>query len=76
MKTNRLRRRTINLDDETHRRCKLLASGMTLSISGWLRLMVRDIYERQVAIRGQKTWPSSSGASHGIDSSRLLNVAG
>ncbi len=60
MKINRLRRRTINLDDITHQRCRMLADAMTLSISGWLRLMVREIYEKQMAMQTQARPPSAA----------------
>ncbi len=54
MKTNRLRRRSINLDDVTHQRCRMLADAMTLSISGWLRLTVNELYEKQMATQRQE----------------------
>ena len=54
MKTNRLRRRSINLDDVTHQRCRMLADSMTLSISSWLRLTVKEIWEKQMIVQNQQ----------------------
>jgi hypothetical protein len=41
----RYQRRSINLDDVSHARCKALADDVTLSISGVLRLLIKKAYE-------------------------------
>jgi hypothetical protein len=45
MTVPRFKRRSINLDDISHDRCKVLAQELSTSISGLLRLLVRDAYE-------------------------------
>jgi hypothetical protein len=62
MKTNQLRRRSINLDDITHQRCRMLAENSTLSISAWLRLMVKQIYEKQQAVHVPSLTVEHSGS--------------
>jgi antitoxin component of RelBE/YafQ-DinJ toxin-antitoxin module len=47
MKDNRFKRRSINLDDATHEKCKALADDLGLSVSGFLRIMIRQAYEQQ-----------------------------
>jgi hypothetical protein len=46
--TNRYTRRSINLDDTSHDRCKLLAENMAISISGLLRIIINQAYEQQI----------------------------
>ena len=46
--TNRYTRRSINLDDNSHDRCKLLAEKMAISISGLLRIIIKQAYEQYV----------------------------
>jgi hypothetical protein len=41
----RFKRHSINLDDISHNRCKLLAQDLSTSISGLLRLLVKNAYE-------------------------------
>lgn len=43
--TQRYQRRSINLDDISHARCKALAQNVTLSVSGVLRLLIKRAYE-------------------------------
>jgi hypothetical protein len=47
--TNRYTRRSINLDDTSHDRCKLLAENMAISISGLLRIIIKQAYERHLS---------------------------
>jgi hypothetical protein len=46
----RFKRYSINLDDVSHDRCKVLAQDLSTSISGLLRLLVKDAFERQAQI--------------------------
>jgi hypothetical protein len=46
--TNRYTRRSINLDDNSHTRCKVLAEQMAISVSGLLRIIIKQAYERQM----------------------------
>jgi hypothetical protein len=41
------RRRSINLDDGSHERCKILADDMSLSISGFLRVLINETFMRR-----------------------------
>jgi len=45
MTTTRFKRYSINFDDISHDRCKVLAQGLSTSISGLLRLLVKDAFE-------------------------------
>ena len=45
MTTGQFKRHSINLDDISHDRCKILAHELSTSISGLLRLLVKDAYE-------------------------------
>jgi hypothetical protein len=45
MTTARFKRHSINLDDISHDRCKVLAQELSTSVSGLLRLLVKDAYE-------------------------------
>jgi hypothetical protein len=47
MTPTRFKRHSINLDDISHDRCKVLAQELSTSISGLLRLLVKDAYEHQ-----------------------------
>jgi hypothetical protein len=40
--SNRFTRRSVNLDDASHNRCKELAEDMAISVSGLLRLIIRN----------------------------------
>ena len=42
---SRFKRHSINLDDISHDRCKVLAQDLSTSISGLLRLLVKNAYE-------------------------------
>jgi hypothetical protein len=57
MTTNRYTRRSINLDDVSHNRCKALADEMAISISGLLRILIKQAYEQHNA-RAVKPLPS------------------
>ena len=46
-KTKPYVRRTINMDDETHRQCQALAGDLSTSVSGMLRVLVRAAYEQK-----------------------------
>jgi antitoxin component of RelBE/YafQ-DinJ toxin-antitoxin module len=46
MTTNRYTRRSINLDDASHNRCKALADEMAISISGLLRILIKQAYKQ------------------------------
>ena len=57
MKQNRYRRYSINLDDDSHTRCKAMADNMALSISGMLRILIREAFEdRQTYLTHR--WPA------------------
>jgi hypothetical protein len=43
--SNKYRRRSINLDDTSHARCRTLAADKALSISGMLRLIIKEAYD-------------------------------
>jgi hypothetical protein len=45
MTTARFKRYSINFDDISHDRCKVLAQELSTSISGLLRLLVKDAFE-------------------------------
>jgi hypothetical protein len=45
MTTTRFKRYSINFDDISHDRCKILAQELSTSISGLLRLLVKDAFE-------------------------------
>jgi hypothetical protein len=45
MTPSRFKRHSINLDDISHDRCKVLAQELSTSVSGLLRLLVKDAYE-------------------------------
>ena len=51
MTTTRFRRYSINFDDISHDRCKVLAQELSTSISGLLRLLVKDAFEDHKHIR-------------------------
>ena len=50
---NRYKRRSINLDDRSYSRCKELARGMSISISGLLRIIIKDVYEQHRFVETQ-----------------------
>jgi hypothetical protein len=47
MTTARFKRHSISLDDTSLDRCKVLAEEMSTSVSGLLRLLVKNAYENQ-----------------------------
>ena len=48
--TNRFTRRSINIDDDNFARCKRLAIDMAVSISGVIRLLIREACEKHVMV--------------------------
>jgi hypothetical protein len=48
MTLSRYKRYSINLDDSSHQRCKLLAEKMAISISGLLRIIINKAYEQHL----------------------------
>ena len=48
------KRRSINLDDRTYKRGKLLAKSQTVSLSALLRLLINGAYEQFPEISGQQ----------------------
>jgi hypothetical protein len=50
---NRFTRRSINLDDASHNRCKELAEDMAISVSGLLRIIIKEAYEEQIISKKQ-----------------------
>ncbi len=46
--TDHYTRRSINIDDDNFVRCKTLATGMALSVSGLVRLLIKDAYEKRL----------------------------
>lgn len=51
--TNRFTRRSINIDEENFLRCKTLAADMAGSISGVIRLLIKEAYEKRVIVLKQ-----------------------
>jgi predicted DNA-binding protein len=45
--SSRLKRYSINLDDSSHDRCKNLAHEMSTSVSGVVRILIRDAFEER-----------------------------
>lgn len=43
----RFKRYSINLDDDSHRRLKAMADDLFVSMSGLLRLIIKDAFEYQ-----------------------------
>jgi hypothetical protein len=50
---NRFTRQSINIDDDNFVRCKRLAIDMAVSISGVIRLLIKDAYEKHMMISKQ-----------------------
>jgi hypothetical protein len=51
--TNRFTRRSVNIDDDNFVRCKTLARDLAMSISGMIRLLIKQAYEKHVNIPNQ-----------------------
>jgi hypothetical protein len=45
---NRFIRRSINIDEENFVRCKILAADMAWTISGVIRLLIKEAYEERL----------------------------
>jgi hypothetical protein len=45
MQLTRYKRYSINLDDESRDQCGLLADNLTVSMSGLIRMLIRDAFE-------------------------------
>lgn len=43
--TTRYKRYSINLDDDSHRRFRALADDLSVSMSGLLRMIIKDAFE-------------------------------
>jgi hypothetical protein len=54
MASTTYKRRSINLDDKTYKRGKLLAKGQTVSLSALLRLLINGAYEQFRGIARQQ----------------------
>ena len=73
MKNNKLRRRSITFDDVTHQRCRVLANDMALSTSAFLRVLIKETYDK---FKNQEQGRASSSVTGtGIDLHRLSNPA-
>jgi hypothetical protein len=58
MTVNKFQRRSVSLDDVSVDRCKLLAKDLSTSMSGLLRLIIKDAFdEYQRIAREQKSNP-------------------
>ena len=47
----RYKRYSINLDDESHRQFRALADGLSVSMSGLLRMIIKDAFEQQLNLK-------------------------
>jgi len=54
MKNTLFKRRSINLDENSYQRGKLLAQEKALSLSALLRILINDAYHCHVNIRQQQ----------------------
>jgi hypothetical protein len=45
MTINRFKRHSINLDDQSHTQCGILAAHLALSMSGVIRILIRNAFE-------------------------------
>jgi hypothetical protein len=50
MTIHKFKRKSVSLDDASVNRCKILAEEMATSVSGLLRLIIRDAYEEHQRI--------------------------
>jgi hypothetical protein len=46
MEKKQYKRCSINLDDQSHEKCKIMANVLAVSISGIIRLLVHDAFDR------------------------------
>lgn len=46
MNVNRYKRYSISLDRGSHERCRVLADARTTSVSGLIRILIMDAYEK------------------------------
>ncbi len=51
--TSQFTRRSINIDDDNFARCKTLAANFAVSISGVIRLLIKQAYEKHVNLPKQ-----------------------
>lgn len=51
--TNQFTRRSVNIDDKNFVRCKKLAAAMAGSVSGVIRLLIKDAYEKYLIVLKQ-----------------------
>jgi hypothetical protein len=54
MQVARYKRYSINLDDESRDQCKLLADNLTVSMSGLIRMLIRNAFEKRHANCGKQ----------------------
>jgi hypothetical protein len=47
MQIARYKRYSINLDDESRDQCGLLANNLTVSMSGLIRMLIRNAFEKR-----------------------------
>jgi hypothetical protein len=51
--TNRFVRRSINLDEANFTRCRMLAADLAVSVSGLIRLLIKQAYNKHVGFSQQ-----------------------
>jgi hypothetical protein len=66
------KRRSINLDDRTYSRGKLLAKSQTVSLSALLRLLINGAYEQSPGIAQQQDGGRDTGRFKAKNGSWLL----
>jgi hypothetical protein len=49
MITNRFTRRSINIDEDNFARSQALADDLAISVSGLIRLLIKQAYEKHVS---------------------------
>jgi hypothetical protein len=54
MATTKYKRRSVSLDDTSHDRCKVLADEMSTTVSGLLRILVRNAFDTHQHIAAQQ----------------------
>jgi hypothetical protein len=50
----RYKRYSINLDDESHDQCGVMADNLTVSMSGLIRMLIRNAFEECQSNCGQQ----------------------
>jgi hypothetical protein len=54
MTVNKFKRKSVSLDDVSVDRCKLLARDLSTSMSGLLRLIIKDAFDEYQRITGEQ----------------------